>query len=70
MAVLKKRPPKKPSGRDRMRAMLSLVEPEPPAQASEPVAADEPVGPIDPLFAHDTLGEDRPYHPDVSLDVP
>ena len=59
MALLKKRPPKKPpSGRDRMRAMLSLVGAEPPADATGVSAApEEPAGPIDPLFAHDTLGE-------------
>jgi len=58
--VLKKRPSKKQAaatGRERMRAMLSLVGSEPaPAEAAEPVA-DIPPGPIDPLFAHDTVGE-------------
>jgi cytoskeleton protein RodZ len=56
LALLKKRSSKKLSGRDRMRAMLSLVGSEPPAE-TEPMPADEPAGPIDPLFAHDTVGE-------------
>jgi cytoskeleton protein RodZ len=56
LALLKKHPSKKPSGRDRMRAMLNLVGAEPPAEA-QPAPADEPSGPIDPLFAHDTVGE-------------
>jgi cytoskeleton protein RodZ len=60
LALLKKRPPKKQAaGRERMRAMLSLVGSEPPAQTPpDETAADAgPPPPIDPLFAHDSLGE-------------
>jgi cytoskeleton protein RodZ len=57
LALLKKRPSKKLSGRDRMRAMLSLVGSEPPPAEAEAAPFDEPTGPIDPLFAHDTVGE-------------
>jgi len=60
LTLLKKRPPKKQAaGRDRMRAMLSLVGSEPPAEtpSDEPAADAGPPLAIDPLFAHDTVGE-------------
>lgn len=60
MALLKKRPSKKQAaGRERMRAMLSLVGSEPPAEPPEgqEAVADIAPGPVDPLFGHDTLGE-------------
>ena len=56
MALFKKRASKKQAaGRDRMRAMLSVVGNEPPPE--EPGADAGPPRPVDPLFAHDSLGE-------------
>lgn len=57
MALLKRPASKKPTGRDRMRAMLSVVGGEPPPETPEAPAVDLPPQPVDPLFAHDTIGE-------------
>jgi cytoskeleton protein RodZ len=59
LALLKKRPPKKQTGRDRMRAMLSVVGGgEPPADdTGEQAPAEVPAGPVDPLFQQDSIGE-------------
>jgi transcriptional regulator with XRE-family HTH domain len=56
--LLKKRPSKKQtaaSGRERMRAMLSLAVSNPTPEAP-PMDPDEPAPPLDPLFAHDSIG--------------
>jgi len=58
--VLKKRPSKKQTaatGRERMRAMLSLVGSDPAPAGPEELAVDLPPAPVDPLLAHDTIGE-------------
>lgn len=56
MALFKRKASKTPSGRDRMRAMLSLVGAESATPDEATPAAEEPAGPIDPLFAHDSIG--------------
>jgi transcriptional regulator with XRE-family HTH domain len=56
LALLKKRPPKKQTGRDRMRAMLSVVGAE-ASPSGVDAAPEAPAAPVDPLFQRDTLGE-------------
>ena len=59
MALLKRGAAKKQTGRDRMRAMLSVVGGEPPADTAAAAAAeapDLPPQPVDPLFAQDSIG--------------
>ena len=61
--MLKKRPTKKPTDRDRARAALRVVETAPEVAATPDEAADEAPPPeiehppIDPLYAHDSVGE-------------
>lgn len=54
--MLKKRPSKKPTDRASARAALSVFEAEPAPSTGE-AAAQVEHPPIDPLYAHDTVGE-------------